>query len=582
MARKSRKTAAPDLMVKDAANPAQEMKIYRTAAYARLSVEDSKTPDCDSIENQLSLVRNYIEGKLYLTQTAEYIDNGVSGTRFDRPEFMRMVSDMRAGKIDCIVVKDLSRLGRNYLETGDYLEKIFPFFGIRFIAVTDGYDSMDSSAADDGLIVPLKNLINEAYAKDMSKKVSTAIGIKQRQGKFIGCRAAYGYRKSPEDKNQLIIDKEVSGIVVRIFECKAAGMGDGAIARMLNEEGIASPMRYKYEKGLIKNERYADSLWNDGTIAAMIVNPVYIGDMEQGTQREAMYMGIKKYKLQKPERIYVAGTHEPIVGRELFNKVQELVEERKQRVIADRKKYSSVGKRENKFRHILFCGDCGGRLSFHRHVKKYPSGKIHVYYDYTCPNSASYGEKFCKRKKIKVQDLEEAVEAALRVHMELFLDTKEVLQKLNRTAQAKRLQGNYRRQMAETRSRMERAQSMNSSLYSDYADGLLNERDYLFAKKKYVQEAEEMAQRLSELAALQETYEAEYAGDTGMAETIGRYADFQELSPEMVHALIRKIVFFGEGRIEIEYAFADEMKELVELAESRKGEVSWIQKAPVS
>ena len=576
MARKSRKTAASDLMAQGAVNSVQEMKIYRTAAYARLSVEDSKNPDCDTIENQLSLVRNYIEEKPYLTQTAEYIDNGVSGTRFDRPEFMRMVADMRAGRIDCIVVKDLSRLGRNYLETGDYLEKIFPLFGIRFIAVTDGYDSIDSSAADDGLIVPLKNLINEAYAKDMSKKVSTAIGIKQRQGKFIGCRAAYGYRKSPEDKNQLIIDNEVSGIVVRIFECKAAGMGNGAIARMLNEEGIASPMRYKYEKGLTKNRRYADSLWNDGTTATMIVNPVYIGDMEQGIQKEAMYMGIKKYKPQKSERIYVAGTHEPIVSRELYNKVQELVEERKQRIIADRKKYGSVGKRENKFSHILFCGDCGGRLGFHRHVKKYPSGKIHVCYDYFCPNSESYGEKFCKRKRIKMQDLEEAVGAALRMHVNLFLDTKEVLQKLNRTEQAKKVQ------MAETRSRMERAQSMNSSLYSDYADGLLNERDYLFAKKKYVKEAEELAQKLSELAAVQATYEAEYAGSGGMAETIGQYADFQELSLEMVHALIKKIVFFGEGRIEIEYTFDDELKGFAELAESRKGEVLWIQKASVS
>lgn len=581
MARKSRKTAAPGLMAQGTVNSVQEMKTYRTAAYARLSVEDSKNPDCDSIENQLSLVRNYIEGKPYLTQTAEYIDNGVSGTRFDRPEFMRMVADMRAGKIDCIVVKDLSRLGRNYLETGDYLEKIFPFFGIRFIAVTDGYDSIDSSAADDGLIVPLKNLINEAYAKDMSKKVSTAIGIKQRQGKFIGCRAAYGYRKSPEDKNQLIVDREVSSIVSRIFECKAAGMGNGAIARMLNEEGIASPMRYKYEKGLIKNSRYAESLWNDGTIAAMIVNPVYIGDMEQGTQREAMYMGIKKYKPQKSERIYVAGTHEPIVSRKLFDKVQELIEERKQRYFECREKYRDIGRKENKFDNILFCGDCGGRLKLHSPVDS-RGETVRVHYKYICPNSESYGEKFCRRKKIKMQDLEEAVEAALRVHLKLFLDTKEVLQNLNRTAQAKQIQGNYRRQMAETKSRMERAQSMNSSLYSDYADGLLNERDYLFAKKKYVKEAEELAQRLSELAAMQETYEAEYAGDSGMAEIIGKYADFQELSSEMVHALIRKIVFFGEGRIEIEYTFADEMTELVELAESRKGEVSWIQKTSAS
>lgn len=573
MARKSRKQLAAAPAVQGAA---QEMKVYRAAAYARLSVEDSKNPDCDTIENQLSLVRSYIEEKPYLTQTAEYVDNGVSGTRFDRPEFTRMVNDMRAGKIDCIVVKDLSRLGRNYLEAGDYLEKIFPFFGIRFIAVTDGYDSITSNASEDGLIVPLKNLINEAYAKDMSKKISTSISIKQRQGKFIGSRAAYGYMKSPEDKNQLIIDKEASPIVVRIFECKAAGMGNGAIARMLNGEGIASPMRYRYEKGLTKNQRYAGSLWNDGTIAVMIVNPVYIGDMEQGTQKEAMYMGIKKYKPQKSERIYVAGTHEPIISRELFDKVQKLVGERKQKYFEGKEKYKGIERKENIFVNILFCGDCGGRMKVRRLVDG-RDGNVKLYYNYLCPNSESYGEKFCKKKMVKMKDLEEAVEAALRVHIRLFLDTKEVLQELNRTAQAKQAQDSYKKQMAETRKRMERAQSMNTSLYSDYADGLLNEKDYLFAKKKYVKEAEEMAQRLSELAAVQATYEAEYAGDESMAETIGRYADLQELSSEMVHALVKKIVFYGEGRIEITFTFSDEMEALLELAEGRKGEVSCMQ-----
>lgn len=576
MARKSRKVPAVDTVVQ---NAVPEMKIYRTAAYARLSVEDSKNPEGGVIENQLSLIRNYIDSKLYLTQTAEYIDNGVTGTRFDRPEFTRMIGDMRAGKIDCIIVKDLSRLGRNCLEAGEYLDKIFPFFGIRFIAVTDGYDSMESSAAEDGLIVPLKNLINEAYAKDMSKKVSTAIGIKQRQGKFIGCRAPYGYMKSPEDKNQLVVDKEVSGIVVRIFECKAAGMGNGAIAKMLNEEGIASPMRYRYEKGLTKNGRYAHGLWNDSTIAAVILNPAYIGDMEQGTQKEAMYMGIKKYKPEKSERIYVAGTHEPIVSRELFGKVQELVEERKRKVIKEREKYSSIGREENKLSHITFCGDCGGRLHLRRYIKKYPSGKIHIYYDYTCPNTDSYGEKFCKRKSMKMKDMEEAVEAALRVHISLFLDTKETLQRLNRSAQARQVQDGYKKQMADIKRRMERAQSMNSTLYNDYADGILSERDYLYAKKKYIEEAETLSQRLAELTGMQASYEEGYAGDGKMAEAMERYADFQELTPELVHALVRRIVFYGGDRIEVEFAFADEMEAFLKLTEQRKGEASWTQEA---
>lgn len=579
MARKSRKPAVSGMGMQDAAAQAKlDMKIYRTAVYARLSVEDSKNPDCDTIENQLSLVRSYVESMPYLRQTAEYIDNGVSGTRFDRPEFMRMVADMRAGEIDCIVVKDLSRLGRNYLEAGDYLEKIFPFFGVRFIAVTDGYDSINPNMADDGLIVPLKNLINEAYAKDMSKKVSTAIDIKQRQGKFIGCRAAYGYMKSPEDRNLLIVDREVSHIVVRIFECKAEGMGNASIAKMLNEEGIAPPMRYRYEKGLTKNKRYADSLWNDGTIAAMIVNPVYIGDMEQGIQKEAMYMGLRKYKPQKSERIYVAGTHEPVVSRELFDRVQQLVEERKKQYFEAKKKYEGIERKDSKFDNILFCGDCGGRLKFSRQAAT-RRGKVRVYYKYICPNSDAYGDKFCKRKSIGMRDLEDAVEAALRMHMKLFLDTKEVLQKLNRTSQAKQIKTDYKRQIADTKSRLERAQSMNSNLYNDYADGLLSERDYLFAKQKYVKEAENLTQKLSELAAMQTTYEAEYAGGHDFAKIMDQYADFGELTSDMVHMLINRVIFFGENRIEIEYAFADEMAAFVELAESRKEEIACMRQA---
>ena len=216
--------------------------------------------------------------------------------------------------------------------------------------MTDGYDSMESNAAEDGLIVPLKNLINEAYAKDMSRKISTALGTKQRQGKFIGSKAPYGYMKDPEDRNRLIVDKEVSGVVKRIFECKAAGMGNGAIAKMLNGEGIASPMRYRYEKGLIKNEKYAHSFWRGSAVAAIILNPAYIGDMEQGTQKEAMYMGIKKFKPEKPERIYVAGTHEPIISRELFGRVQELAGERRRKYLEGKERYRNIQRKENKFR----------------------------------------------------------------------------------------------------------------------------------------------------------------------------------------------------------------------------------------
>lgn len=167
----------------------------------------------------------------------------------------------------------------------------------------------------------------------------------------------------------MLVDREVSPVVVRIFDCKAEGMGNAGIAKMLNEEGIPSPMRYKYEKGITKNKRYAYSLWNDGTIAAMIVNPVYVGDMEQGIQKEAMYLGIKKHTIQKSKRVYVAGTHEPIISRELFDRVKKLIEDRKQKYFKGKEKYSGIEREANKFDNILFCGDCGGRLKFCRQAR---------------------------------------------------------------------------------------------------------------------------------------------------------------------------------------------------------------------
>ena len=244
------------------------------------------------------------------------------------------------------------------------------------------------------------------------------------------------------------------------------------------------------------------------------------------------YSKIKMYKA-KSNCIKDVSPIEPVVSRELFERVQKLIEERKQKYLDGKEKHIGIERKENKLDNILFCGDCGGRLKLHSQIVE-KKGRVRVYYKYIYPNSESYGEKFCKKKKIKMQDLEEAVESALRMHMNLFLDAKEVQQGLNRTAQA---------------------------------------------KQKYVKEAENLTQKLSELAAMQTTYEAEYAGSQDFAKIMEQYAGFEELTSEIVHALISRIVFFGDGRIEIEYAFADELRAFVELTENRKGEIVCMRQA---
>ena len=237
----------------------------------------------------------------------------------------------------------------------------------------------------------------------------------------------------------------------------------------------------------------------------------------------------------------------------------------------NREKYKDVERKENPFSRLMFCGDCGGRLDFRRQARTCGE-TVKVNYGYTCPNSSSYGEHYCKSKYLVLQNLEDAVAESLKLHIKLFLDTKKIIEKLNHSSQAKQIQANYKKQITETRGRLERAQSMGSSLYDDYADGMLNERDYLFAKQKYQKEAEELEQKLSELAAMQDTYKESYTGNQQMAETMEHYAGFEKLTPELVHALIHKIIFFGKDRIEIQYTFSDELKAFVELAEKRKGE----------
>ena len=251
MARKSRKEGARAA----ASAPAAGRKVYRTAVYVRLSREDGRKIESDTVENQKELLEGFVAGEPSLELAGVYVDRHVSGTKFDRPEFNRMIADMRAGRIDCIVVKDLSRLGRNYLEAGDYIEKIFPFFGVRFIAVADRYDSLTSCAAEDGLVVPLKNLINEAYAKDISKKICTSFEGQFEKGVYFATTAAYGYKKDPGDSHGLLVDENVRDVMVRMFQERLEGKSLAQIARGLNADGVMAPSVYWQSVGVIHNRK---------------------------------------------------------------------------------------------------------------------------------------------------------------------------------------------------------------------------------------------------------------------------------------------------------------------------------------
>lgn len=565
MARKSRKVTQEQNKEKLSSFD----KIYRTAFYARLSAEESHRSEGTTIENQLNLLRDYIKGKPCFEFVKEYVDDGFTGTRFDRPAFTKMIEDIRAGKIDCVIIKDLSRFGRNYLETGEYLETVLPFFGVRLIAITDGYDSICQSP-EDGLQMPLKNLINDMYAKDLSKKITTAFYANQIQGNFVGSIAPYGYKKSEQNHHQLLIDEEVKEVIQNIFLWRAKGESYTEIARKLNQQGILSPSQYKLTKGWLLKNRAKTELWTVSTVSAILKNPVYIGDMEQGIHPRAFYQGKKPNVKPVEERIYVKNTHQPIITRELFETVKMLNQKNKEKFHSQYGKYDGISKEQNLFKEILVCGDCGKTMTLWRDCSGARLQPPKVYYKYICQTYRDLKEQGCTKKKINKKEIEKTVEKAIRMHIQLFLDRKKVLETLNQTKEAKQIHAGYEKEIKETYRRKQRAENRAASLYSDYADGLLNETEYLYVKENYRKQAAEEEQRIQKLQELQKKYENGKKGNHPWETILRQYEHFDSLTEEIIRAFLVKVSVFSENRLELQFRFQDELENLATLVEERK------------
>lgn len=318
MARKSRKKET----VKDIPAPAAKDKVYSVALYARISVENDHKREADSIGTQIQLLKDFASEHLDMEVFDIYCDDDITGTDFERPEFSRMMVDIRDGKVNCVIVKDLSRLGRNYIESGEYIEMVFPFLGVRFIAVTDRFDSKYQQA---DISVQLRNMANEMYAKDISKKICSAMHSIQTQGKFAGSRAPYGYLLDPNDKHQLIIDPETAPIVKEMFEMLANGCTQHYIATTLEARGVPSPGRVLYNRGIVQADKFKNAHWYMQTVRKILRNKIYLGWMVSGKFQSDYYATGSKGCKPVPEEkwIITKGTHEPIVTEDLFNRAQK-------------------------------------------------------------------------------------------------------------------------------------------------------------------------------------------------------------------------------------------------------------------
>lgn len=345
---------------------------YRCAVYLRLSRSDGDQQESNSIKNQRALLNDYLGKHPELHKVDEYVDDGYSGTNFERPDFKRMMQDIENRKINCIIVKDLSRFGRNYIETGRYLERIFPFMGVRFIAINDHYDSAEENDDKGRILIPFNNLINDTYCRDISMRVRSHLDVKRKEGQFIGSFAGYGYQKDPKDKNHLIIDENAAGIVQEIFKLKLNGMSAQHIANHLNELGVLPPNEYKRASGFNYTCGFRAGLnqkWTVVSVNRILKNESYTGTLIQGKRRKINYKIKKSQDVGTENWIRVEGTHDAIISRGEFQQVQQLMELDTRTSPSQKTVYPLSG--------FLRCADCGQNMIRRTVTKK---GKKYQYY----------------------------------------------------------------------------------------------------------------------------------------------------------------------------------------------------------
>ena len=522
-----------------------QKKIWSATLYLRLSRDDGDKEESGSITGQRELLRDYISQHPELREYAIRIDDGFSGSTFERPGFQKMIEDVKAGRTDCIIVKDLSRFGRNYLDAGEYIEKIFPFLGVRFIAVNDNYDSLGEKKSSDDLIIPFKNLINEAYCRDISMKIRSQLEIKRKNGQFLGSFAAFGYLKDEQDKNKLVVDQYAADIVRDIFKWKLEGISPQDIADALNKLGILSPMEYKRSLGMKYTTSFktsAKAAWSAGTVIRILKNPIYTGVLIQGKETTPSYKVHKRIAKDKSEWTVIEDSHEAIISEIDFDSVQKVLKCDTRRSPDDK----AVGL----FSGMLFCGDCGASMV----RKTVPAGeKKYVYY--VC--SAHKQDKSCSPHRMRDTALEEIVLDSLRQHIREVVNMSELLNITDtaplRTAQAQKVQ----RQLDKKREEYEKLQKLLMSLYENLTDGVIDREEYARLKASFTARADEAEKQMDALRESLNDIQSHGTENVWMNEFIKRQ-ELVSLDRAVVVALIDKILIHSNDVVEIIYRWQDE------------------------
>jgi len=535
-----------------------DAKQWKAADYARISREDGDKEESDSIGTQFDIIDDYIAHNDDITFIDRYSDDGWSGTNFDRPDFMRLMEDIKKGKINCVIVKDLSRLGRNYILVGQYLEMIFPMLNIRFISVNDRIDSVKDPASINNALVSFKNVMNDEYCRDISNKVRSSLDRKRSKGEFIGSFASYGYMKDPDDHHHLIVDPVAAEVVKNIFDWFLQGMSIIGIAKRLNHMGIPNPSAYKRQCGL--NYKHPagqlDSAWPDSSVKRVLKNRLYVGDMVQNKNRTKSYKVQVSVAVPEENWVIVPNTHEAIIDREKFETVQQLL-------MRDTRTSPGIN-HVSIFAGYIRCADCLRAMGKKSVAQSY--GKYHYY---VCQAFRKAGRNLCTKHTIREKQLYDAVLATIQSQIDLAVSMDQLVNDLKsqnvRAAKSSRLEKMLQLKEEE----YEKVSRCRIDLYPDWKAGILSKDEYLSLKAKIGEQLEQIEIAIANIKEEISKYQSAPVSENKFISSFLRYRNIQVLTREVIVELIEMIYVHEGGTITIQFKYQDEYQRLLDLIDEQ-------------
>ena len=509
---------------------------YHAALYIRLSKEDESEGPSQSVQNQESLLREFVQ-QHRLSVYDTYVDDGWSGTNFDRPDFQRMIGDIEARKVNMVITKDLSRLGRDYIMTGHYMERYFPEHRVRYISLLDGIDTGVDSTAND--ITPFRAIMNDMYAKDISKKIKSVKRDKQRKGQFIGGKPVYGYKMHPTEKNKIVIDEEVAPVVRRIFALALSGMSCRNIATRLNQEGVPTPATYA-NLPVARPGPYT-GLWSSERISEMLQNETYIGNMVQGRSVKISYKSKKCLRQAPANWVVVEGTHEPLVDGETFRKVQLLVGSRKH---TRSRTYDFL------LKGLIFCHECGYPLAVLN--RKNARGEDVLYF--VCRTYQRFTKAgVCTCHSIKEKTVTDAVVAKVREVCQACLKPDELLPMAREAVENAGKGSGLKMELQDLQSRIDSLTAKLDRMYTDRLNGLLPEADFQRIFSRIKGEREQLEEKRKALAFQQKSL---VPSEDRARELVQRFIETAGESRELLVSLIERVELTEDKEVIIKFRFA--------------------------